>query len=181
MKKFFALLAAATAFTATPALAANTIQDHQDLKETLERVGVEVFVNHQEHCKDNWGGGFYATSRGNSAIMICQDNGQGVRNNYMVPWTANDLDSLRHEAHHVVQDCIDDGKGDGELGPLFEGEALKDFVKEGLSPRRIKWVIETYTSKGADEETIILELEAFAVAANVGPDRIASAINKFCF
>ena len=123
----------------------------------------------------------YVTSKGRAAMMICQDNGYRVSDGTLAPLTQNDADSLRHEAQHVIQDCVDGTIADGELDPMIEEEALKSFVKKGLSPEKIKWIIETYAEAGADNETIVLELEAFAVAANIGPDRIAKALNRFCF
>ena len=112
---------------------------------------------------------------GTTAILICQDEGQGVAYGTQVKWTANDLDSLRHEAQHVVQDCLDGGMGDGELSPMFNNEQLKEAVLSTLSRERIKMILENY-----GEEDHLIELEAFTVAAAVSPVSIANAIEKHC-
>ena len=62
MKKFFLTALAATLF-APAALAGNTVDDHNDLWQAVEDAGVEVQTNHPKHCKDAWGGGFYANFR----------------------------------------------------------------------------------------------------------------------
>ena len=181
MKKLLALLAlTATTVAGTPAFAQNTIQDHQRLKETLERLNVPVFVNDQEYCDDNWGGGAYVTRGSRSAIMVCQDEGKGVRDGQMVGWTANDLDSLRHEAHHVLQDCTVGYLADGRLGTYINEDDIVSFVKDILPQKRIAHIIETYTERGADEETVVLELEAFAVAEAISASQIARSLNRVC-
>ena len=143
---------------------------------TVEQNGVAIVVNHPELCEGTWGGGMYVTFKnGNTGIMICQDNGKDAGFENQVDWTANDLDSLRHEAHHVVQDCLDGGKGDGELGPMFEGDKLKHVVTSTLSTEKIEWIINKY-----DKEDHLIELEAFAVAQAIGPEAIANAIEELC-
>ena len=49
-------------------------------------------------------------------MVICQENRiPGVRE--MTSWTEEDLDTLRHESHHLVQDCRGgDGRGDNVVG-----------------------------------------------------------------
>jgi len=179
MKNFKAFtLAALTAVTAVaaPAVKADNFEDHNRLWQTLENNGVDISVNHPEHCKDRWGGAMYVTLKdGTTAIMICQDEGQGVAFDTQVNWTANDLDSLRHEAQHVVQDCLDGRIGDGQLSPMFQGEQLKNAVLSTLSKDRIKMILENY-----DEEDQLIELEAFTVAAAVSPVAIANAVEKHC-
>ena len=177
-----AALTAATAF-ATPAVKADArFQSHANLFGAVEEAGVRIFFNDREACADKWGGGMYATNRdGRAAILICQDDGERIGTGNLVPMSPNDADSLRHEAHHLVQDCLDGRMTDGELETLFEGSELEEFVKRGLDTKKIEWIIETYGSKGADKEEILLELEAFSVAANVDPDKIANAIRRYCF
>lgn len=175
--KAFTLVAltALTAVTA-PVAKADNFEDHDRLWQTLENNGVDVSVNHPEHCKDSWGGAMYATFKdGTTAILICQDEGQGVEYDTQVKWTANDLDSLRHEAQHVVQDCLDGSIGDGELSPMFNTEQLKKHVFNTLSRERIEMILENY-----DEEDHLIELEAFTVAAAVSPVQIADAVEQFC-
>lgn len=181
MKKFFSILAASTLATVSlgsGAFAGNTFDDHQNLWNTLESAGVEMFVNDPKFCKDNWGGGAYVMneSQRKSAMMICQDNGKSVGADNQADWTENDLDSLRHEAHHVVQDCLDGNIADENLVLFFdEAKDHRAFVKNGLSPQMIQAIIKSYS-----KEVVLLELEAFAVAANVDASDIADAVETFC-
>ena len=80
MKNLFRKLAiAATAATMTFAAApakADDFKAHDHLWNTLERVGVDVVVNHEKACADNWGGAVYMTFPDKTtAIVICQDGG----------------------------------------------------------------------------------------------------------
>ena len=174
----FATTTAVMAITVPAAKADPNLQTHAYLWQTLQRAGVPIFVNDDEECGDNWGGGSYmsAVSKRRSAILICQDNGKGVGEGNLVPFSLNDLDSLRHEAHHVVQDCLAGDLADGEMETMFRGEQLKSVVISSLSQSMIQNILKNY-----DEEHHLLELEAFAVAAHIDPDDIAGAIEKFCF
>ena len=97
-------------------------------------------INHPEDCNGRIDG-VYDSIRG--YITICQD--QGTKAFKMVGWTDNDLDTLRHEAQHVVQDCIGNRLGDGYLSPLFDDSrremtlVLKRLVL--LRPRELLLVI----------------------------------------
>ena len=117
-------------------------------------------------------------------MVICQDKGQ--YNGETVPFTANDLDTIRHESHHVVQDCID-GIGDNSLVNMFPvvktpGKiSLNEFVTgSGLSPRTLMHIFTTYTQAGADNKVIGLEFEAFAVANSIPASTITEAVKNTC-
>ena len=183
MKKFIFSAVALAVCSLNPAHAGNTRADHDDLWDTLERAGVPVHVNDPEACDGKWGGGFYAMNpRKNTSIMlVCQDNGEGAGLDNHVGWTANDYDTLRHEAHHVLQDCLGGDIADGDLDPLFEDPAKhRRFVVSSLSQDKINWIIESYGEDGSDEETIILELEAFAVAEDIPASAIANGVRQAC-
>ena len=95
--------------------------------------------------------------------------------------TPNDLDTLRHEAHHVIQDCLKGGIGDRESDLFFdEREEFVEFVSNALTDYQIEKIIEGYRERGADEDTIIKEVEAFAVASSIGPETIAGAVDNLC-
>ena len=98
-------------------------------------------------------------------MAICQDN---ALTGEEVAWTPNDLDTLRHESVHFIQDCLD-GSADMELNPLFDGlrtltldsgyrEVIAELVCVAL---RLDWI---YRQNGADAKTIRLEHEAFLLA-----------------
>lgn len=179
MKNFFKL-ALASALTAvaisTPVKAGNSLEDHNDLWQAIERTGTPVFVNDPRHCAGNWGGGGYYTGRnGATALLICQNNGEGAGDGNQVPWTANDLDTLRHEAQHIVQDCLKGTKGDKMLQTMFQGENFNNFVTRALTSEQIASILRIYPA-----EDHLIELEAFSVAASVDASSIAEAVTDMC-
>ena len=180
MKKFLATVAATVAaFVPSAALAnSNSIEEHQHLWDTLNRIGIQTLVNDRVYCNDENAAGLYSPSQ--RTLVVCQDNAK-YNNGRMIAWTDNDLDTLRHEAHHVVQDCLNRRLGDGHLANLFDGPGeLGKFYSGVLSPRQVNWIIDTYRANGADNDVIRLELEAFAVAASVAPRNIADALENQC-
>lgn len=162
----------------------NTFEDHVQLVETLERAGVRVYFN-PYICEPKEGlnpSGLYVSQ--SRQVIVCQDNGKW--DGETVPFTDEDLDTLRHESHHVVQDCID-GLGDNSLVNMFPvvktpGKiSLNEFVStSGLSPRMLMHIFTTYTQAGADNKVIGLEYEAFAVANSIDAATIALAIANTC-
>ena len=181
MKKLLLATLAVTVGCFNPAHAGNTINDHNDLWQAVEEAGVDVQTNHPKYCKDSWGGGYYANYRDGSAVMmICQDKGKGVGHNNQSNWTPNDLDTLRHEAHHLIQDCKN-GARDGDLVPYFDKKAdYQAFIRNNLTVERVEWIVETYGKDGASSHTILLELEAFAVAEDVQASSIATEVSRVC-
>ena len=105
MKKI-ATATLAALMTATPALADNSYDAHVGLWNTLQRAGVTTQINPRD-CKPEFHG-YY--NRRSVKLVVCQDNSTG--GGRQVEWTANDLDTLRHEAQHVLQDCMVGGLGD---------------------------------------------------------------------
>ena len=162
----------------------NTFEDHVALVETLDRAGVRVYFNPAQ-CRPQDGlnpSGFYISQ--SRVMVICQDKGQ--YDGKTVPFSANDLDTIRHESQHVVQDCID-GIGDNSLINMFPvvptpGKiSLNEFVSgSGLSPRTLMHIFTTYTMAGANNQVIGLEFEAFAVAHSISADHIRQAVANTC-
>ena len=179
MKNFFKLaLTAAVGLVAlaSPAKAGSTMKDHQALWDAIEKSGTPILVNITSQCEDNWGGGGYFTfPTGDTALLICQDKGADVEEGEQATWTANDLDTLRHEAHHIVQDCLHGVKGDKILEPFFEGDDYNSFIVSNLSEEKFNFILERY-----DQEDHLIELEAFAVADSVAATSIADAVGTFC-
>ena len=164
---------------ASPALATSSVfAEHQELWGALNDVGITTYVNH-EYCYDGADGadGFYVSSH--SVLVVCQDNATDTTE---VQWTANDLDTLRHEAHHVIQDCKVGSMGDGRLGPVFDNEnEYWDFVlSSGYTEEELQGIASNYRSNGANDDVIITELEAFAVARSVSAENIAVAVLDYC-
>ena len=152
----------------------NSVSDHYILVQALERVGVTVVLNSPYYCDDETAGLYHSSAR---TLVVCQEN--ATRPYADQGWTAYDLDTLRHEGHHVVQDCLEGNLGDSDFGALFDTESeFEEFVRGALAENQIDWIIGSYASEG--EEVIMHELEAFAAAEVVTPQTIAEAVENTC-
>ena len=176
MKNFKALtlaaLAAATAFIPTTVQARNVDNDHMELARAIVSTGVQLKINPVE-CKTQDAMGWYWAAR--NEMVVCQENARGSQE---VNWTAEDFDTLRHEAQHLIQDCMN-GQLDGNLGSVYKDPIA--LAKNTLSQRHIEAIIESYRAGGASDHIVVMELEAFSVAAMNDPAEQAGDIAKFCF
>ncbi|WNL51027.1 metallopeptidase [Synechococcus phage S-CREM2] len=169
---------------ANPTSDPNNFQRHVELVQALEQVGVNVYFNHPSCHQPKLGKiqGYYLSQ--SKTMVICQDNARIGQEG--VPFTANDLDTIRHEAQHVIQDCKD-GIGNSKLHNVFpivasEGEiSLQQFVAtSGLSEETLLRIFSDYSALGYSKEAIALEFEAFAVAHAVPAATIAEVLKSEC-
>ena len=175
-KHFIISLITACAATIAPSAQATELMDrHQSLWNDLERVGVTIRVNDPQACRSRSFQGRYISRQ--RRLDVCQDNYAPYT---QTQWTANDLDTLRHEAHHVLQDCTGGNPYDSVLNKFFTDDDYQSFVANSLTPQQIKSVISSYRSGGANEHIIALELEAFSVARTVSADLIGRKLIEFC-
>lgn len=188
----FALAAAIVIGAAAPAMAAPERLDaaHAQLWDTLEKSGVRAYVNHPQVCDREVGVklmGMYTVGSYSGApiLVVCQDHKKPGQVNE-VEWSLNDLDTLRHESTHYLQDCLD-GNIDLSLSPLFDGlgglspiDATYSDLLELLGPQRALEITRKYRSVGANSEVIRVEHEAFFVSAAIAPQDIATAIQTSC-
>jgi len=181
MKNFLSTVLTSTvtvfALTASSAYAQNTFKDHEKLYQTLEEVGVTVAVNSKLHCTGKNDGVYYPHI---GLLVICQDD--MVSYGKQEKWTANDLDTLRHEAHHVVQDCAAESLGDGILSTLFPEDELVEFLKSSsVSLEKLQGLYAMLDKQGLSDLRIQQELEAYVVARDVSASSIEQKIRQFCF
>lgn len=164
--------ALAIAMAATqPAQATNVDAAHRALAGAVTATGITVKVNPQ-HCEDTDAMGWYWSRR--RELVICQQNATAT--NVETAWTADDLDTLRHEAHHLVQDCLD-GRMDGRLHNIHRNPVA--FVLGVLTPRQVNWIATNYTERGLAGD-IPTELEAFSVAALNNPGEQVQDVYRYC-
>ena len=175
MRRFFfaaaaALLASIPSASATPrpSVFAGLDPNHLAIVEQSFAHGVPVVLD-PAPCSEGMSG--YYNGR---VIAICT-SGNG--------WNEENKDTLRHEAHHMVQDCLVDGKPDFQ----FPGNRTMftdpvDFATHGanFTERQIRQIYVTYAGFGLDEADILIEVEAWAVAASVDAAAIAYAVEDFC-
>ena len=146
---------------------------HSRLITAIESAGFKVYINHEICDDDKAPHGLYI--EGN--VVICQQNVKAGDREINPDWTANDLDTIRHEIHHAVQDCQLGENQDSILGHVYEYPikyATKVFGQEGIN-----YVREAYPN--ATERTKLLEIEAFAVAHQNDIDEQISDIKRYCF
>ena len=180
--KLFAAAAAAAILTTTPLAAGAQVSQlqlhpgHYELYQAVQATGVKVYINPPSICTPNGPQGAYIGTE--SSFVVCQDNAKG--GDLEVTWTANDLDTLRHEAQHLVQDCQAIRRGNQNLVNTFRDiDELMAFVYgSGFTQSQINAIMINYA--GSPPEVLRLELEAFAVARSVRAEDIAGAIRNVC-
>ena len=175
---FKTLLTALTlASVTTPALAETP---HQSLYRAVRSVGVEIRVNEYNDCDPGVTGsshfGWY--SGRTRTLVICQEEAirRGHFDGTVFDFTQEDLDTLRHEAHHLVQDCMDRVL-DHDLDTVYKTPI--EFALKVMGRDKSQRVFNNYKDKGA--HVVTLELEAFAVAQLNDPIEQVSDINTYCF
>lgn len=157
-----------------PGVSAKMDSSHDELRKALNDVGVKVILNETDLC-DGSKSGMYSPDY--NAIIICQDD-RIETSDQEVEWTENDYDTLRHEAQHVVQDCMEGI--DNQKMSLFFDDRIEylEFVVMGLTKSEFFQIVESYRSFGDD--VLLNELEAFAVAKNVKSETISKAVRGVC-
>lgn len=172
------LITLSSLFGSVPEARANTHEEHKELWVALQQVGIDTMVNHPDLCDNGVVDGAYINLK--SILIVCQDNAHRFGSKE-VNWTENDYDTLRHEAHHVIQDCLDGGLADGNSDLLFNNpEDLEEFVFDILTEEQVNHIIDVYKKQGATDDVILQELEAFAVANGVSPSSIAGGVLEAC-
>ena len=146
---------------------------HAEIILAIEETGIDFQLN-PPACGDesNTYGWYYAAGK---QLVVCQVNAK-VYHGGEYEWTAEDLDTLRHEAHHMVQDCMD-GELDGRLTTVYQG--FPAIVKQELDYKTIGQIMEVYSD--LPQHRIAMELEAFAVASMDDPKEQLSDIQRYCF
>jgi len=176
--KFLSLLAASALAVGslTPVKATEgVVEGHRALWQAIREVGVITLINNPQICRDDISGA-YDSSRG--ILVICQENARGVN---QVEWTAYDLDTLRHEAHHLIQDCAVGRIGDSQMARMFEDyDEHRNFIKNTLTASEVRQIIKAYRENGATNKDILIELEAFAVADSISAEQIANKVLDWC-
>ena len=128
-----------------PSAVATTIEEHQRLIDSLESVGIEVVLNDVAFCGEEPVDGAYFPI--NSVLVVCQDYSSSISSKE-VEWTPNDLDTLRHETHHVVQDCRKGVLGDRESSLLFDEKGEFNLRHHCIDDKQIENIIESYRERG---------------------------------
>ena len=180
MKKLLQTLPLMVLAAGTPALAhefhtsKEGREEHIQIVEELNRAGIQFLVNEPEYC-DNGHLGVYYPYR--SLIVVCQEdailwNGSAVR------FSAEDLDTLRHEALHVAQDCKD-GQMTGTLDVITDQDDLVQLVSR-FGVDKMKRIIAQYEQAGASPRVQLAEIEAWAVSSELPAQYVVESLRFYC-
>ena len=178
MKAFFSTLLASIAI-AGPALAAPLPADHQLFVDTMANDGVEVLINTPaEACFDGNSdrNGAYGVYEGTRVLIVCQDN---RKNSNVTEWTANDLDTIRHEGFHIIQDCMAGTKTDTLFDTVFTDQSV---VIDALGVEQAMDIMRTYADVYEKDRhgDIKYEIEAFYAARDFSATELNSMYTKYC-
>jgi len=161
------------------AFADNSFQAHEQLLRTVRRSGTKVYLNHPAVCDGKIDGAYISGKR---ALVICQD--KSTEPHKQVEWTANDLDTLRHEVHHMVQDCAAFRPGDQTLRPILtisgNERDVVDFALMALGESKVRSIVQRYASKGVSRREMLIELEAWGTAKAIPASLITQSVEHFC-
>ena len=144
---------------------------HVTLGQVIRSTGINFKIN-PARCWDRDSYGWYWAAK--NEMVICQEQKRSV--GVEVRWSEEDLDTLRHEAQHLVQDCMD-GSRQGALGAVYKDPI--GLAKDVLGSDSIRSILNTYSD--ASDHIKVMELEAFSVAAMNDPIDQAKDIQNFCF
>ena len=160
----------------TNAKANDVVKEHKELARTIVSLGVPVSINTNIHCPSGESGGYFSAG----FMVICQDN--RTANGKEVEWTANDLDTLRHEAHHLIQDCASGTIGDGKMSLMFnsEKEIYQFLSNSNYTVEQLKQIAAHYEKQGVTGYDLLMELEAFVVAKDIPPHYISRKLIGYC-
>lgn len=120
--------------------------------------------------------GMYIAKEGYAYLIICQDN-RTFGSTDIVEWTENDLDTIRHETFHYVQDCYD-GAIDFGLRQVYSN--IDDVIDEDID-KALYIASEYYNRMDLDDSSdIYLEMEAFVAASTQNANQIATDVKTYC-
>ena len=159
-------------FNPIEVLAGSNHRHHIELVRVALRTGIDFKVNPPQCDAESAMGWYWAYK---NELVVCQKN-KMVGSSREVTWTEEDYDTLRHEMHHLVQDCVSHNNRDGHLGAVYENPI--ELGKNVLGDSIISKIRYAYRDK--DEHEILMELEAFSIATMNNPLEQVSDIQTYC-
>ena len=177
MKAFISTLLASIAIAA-PALAAPPPADHQQFLDTMARDGVNVLINEPSQVcyGDKNMSGMYTVIDNERYLVVCQDN---RKTSDLVVWTDNDLDTIRHEGFHIIQDCMVGANNDMVFDTVFTNQ---DEVIDALGVSEAMDIMGAYAEAYESDRhgDIKFEIEAFYAARDYSATELNSMYTEYC-
>ena len=147
-------------------------QHHVALAQAAVATGVEFRINPPMCDREQALGWYWAFE---NELVVCQKN-KMIGSSAEVDWVDEDYDTLRHEAHHLVQDCMARENRDGHLGAVYEDPIA--LSKEVLGNSAMSQI--AYVYRDRNDHTIVMEFEAFSVARMNDPLEQVEDIKRYC-
>lgn len=160
--KSLAIGVAAALATALPGMA-RVDEGTGDLIEALQENGVQVLVN-SRHC-DGSIHGSYRTVSMKRTMLLCP--GQSV--------DAIDHATVRHEATHALQHCINNHRGTSRYTPVASVETLTEAVNEDVPADVVDFIKANYP-----REHWLVEFEAAYIERNIPASQLESWVRQAC-
>ena len=179
MKASISTLLASIAI-AGPALAAPPPADHQQFLNTMASDGINVLINEppQVCYNDKDMSGMYTVINNERYLVVCQDN---RKNNKMVAWTENDLDTIRHEGFHIIQDCMAGANNDMVFDTVFTNlDDVIDALGVSKAMEVTKIYLEAYSGRSDISNAINYEIEAVYAARDYSAAELNSMYTEYC-
>ena len=183
MKSFISTLLASVVISA-PTVAAPLPADHKQFLNTMASDGVQVYINKPaEVCFDDSGNsnstsGMYFVFESDRLrnLIVCQDN---RKTSEVVAWTDNDLDTIRHEGFHIIQDCMAGANNDMVFGMVFTNH---DEVIDALGVEESMRIMLDYSYLyNIDMHgDIKYEIEAFYASRDYSAAELNSMYTQYC-
>ena len=141
---------------------------HRALIDSLESEGVTVLISHRGApgtCSEAYGS---YRSKGRR-IKICLEGGK---------FDADSLDTIRHEAIHVIQDCRAFRMGDGTLKA---GASITDSYKRAAAiGLDLDSALMPYVRRGMGSMVLLMEAEAISGSKTLSANQIADQVKEVC-
>ena len=155
-------VAALTAIaTITPAMA-RVEEGTADLLNTLANNGIHITYN--QNCDGNFHGQYRFVGM-KREMRLCP--GETV--------DAIDHETVRHEAIHAIQHCVNVARGTNQFTPVMKMETLVDLVNEHLSSDTVDFIKTHY-----EPDHWAVELEANLMAEVATATEIIELFNEAC-
>lgn len=165
-RALIASLTIAATSLAPGAMAATGSESAARLGRSVLETGLDFYVKCPASAKYM---GMYSGEEG--AFVVCAGGKLPAQ------FDAEQQDTLRHEAIHVAQDCVDGELGNGLETMAYVVTLMKTVEASGIDAEAIE---ASYRARGADDHTILLEFEAFSLAASMTNDEVNAMLRKAC-
>ena len=159
---------------ALPVAPASQHSRHQLLVDKINEVA--SFEINAEVCWEN-PGIMGAYNYFENSLYICNPKAETLAD-----LNEEDLDTIRHEAIHLAQDCVSGGIGSKTTALFFSDRKVEEMVEEAEEKGLIDadGIVRSYQMIGASDDDIEHELEAWSGAALLSAGQVVEIVDLAC-